>query len=270
MGWKTALALATTLIVSWGACARAELPAEQVGLVLLHGKGSRGGGDERGAHVGRRFVRAFEDAGYLVAAPEMCWSPRRHGNKVFTDCLAEIDEAVAGLKARGARAIVVGGISLGGTAAASYGAQHRDVAGIILINPAYPTEVLHNHAEVARSVARARRLIAEGKGDELQSFDDLNGDARGTFGGTTRTTPRAFVSFYDASLVDVGANLRRLAAPVLYIIGAEFQIQDFAPGVFRLAAPHPLNRLLTIQPSERNTRNAAVPFILSWLADLRR
>jgi hypothetical protein len=43
--------------------------------------------------------------------PEMCWSYRRRRDQPFLDCLAELGAPIVRLTGRGARAIVVGGMS---------------------------------------------------------------------------------------------------------------------------------------------------------------
>src|SRR4029077_1787207 len=76
---------------------RAEPP---VGIVLMHGK--------KGPPSYLQGVNAvLEGNGYLVTTPEMCWSDKRMYDRPYLDCLTEIDAAVATLRQRGAKAIVV-------------------------------------------------------------------------------------------------------------------------------------------------------------------
>jgi hypothetical protein len=59
------------------------------------------------------LAAAMEGAGYLVERPEMCWSYRRKRDQALLECLAELEAPIARLTGRGARAIVVAGMSVG-------------------------------------------------------------------------------------------------------------------------------------------------------------
>jgi len=97
--------------------------AQTIGIVLMHGKtGSP-------TSVINQLAIALQGAGYLVEAPEMCWSRRRIYDRPFLDCLTEIDSAIGRLKSRGAGRMVVAGMSQGGDAALVYGARHANLAG---------------------------------------------------------------------------------------------------------------------------------------------
>ncbi len=69
--------------------------AGQIGIVLLHGKTGMPGAMSN-------LAGSLTAAGYLVDTPEMCWSKKRIFDKSFSDCLLEVDAAVARLKAKGA------------------------------------------------------------------------------------------------------------------------------------------------------------------------
>jgi esterase/lipase len=103
--------------------------AQTIGVVLMHGNA-----DTPSGTVALLAV-AMENAGYLVERPEMCWSYRRRRDRAFLDCLEELEAPIARLRHRGAQAIVVAGMSWGGTAALAFGARHPDLAGIITLAP---------------------------------------------------------------------------------------------------------------------------------------
>ena len=103
------------------------LPAQaggQIGIVLLHGKTGMPGAMSN-------LDTALTAAGYAVDTPEMCWSKKRIFDKSFSDCLLEVDAAVARLKSKSASRIVVAGTSQGAVAAFAYGASRDGLAGII-------------------------------------------------------------------------------------------------------------------------------------------
>src|SRR5277367_3843085 len=116
----------------------------------------------------------------LVERPEMCWSHRRMRDRPFLECLAELDAPIARLTGRGARTIVVAGMSQGGLGALAFGARRSGLAGIIALTPnGAPERLVSLFPQVAESVAQALAMVAAGHDDERASFTDLN--IRGPF-----------------------------------------------------------------------------------------
>lgn len=263
--------LVSLLGLVWAAPVQAE---GKLGIVLLHGKlgMSMGTSSGRGPVIGARLVSALEGAGYLVATPEMCWSRGRSFNLPFPDCLQEIDAAVAGLKSRGATAIVVGGLSLGGYAAITYGATHPELRGIIALAPADDPKLKAARPEIAASIARAREMMAQGKGDEQASFDDVNTGASGTYTMRVNSTARIFLSFFDPdarpAIPDITA---KLTMPLLWIAGDgdPTQRRGHAYAFDRVPA-NPLNRYVTVSASHLETPDAGREVVLAWLAELAK
>ena len=134
--------------------------AEQIGVVLMHGKQSAPG--QHGSLAG-----AMADAGFATDVPEMCWSFRRIYDRPYGDCLREIDDAIARLKRKGATAFVVAGHSLGANGALGYGAMNKGLKGVIALAPGHRPEILSRRAEVADSLEHARKLVAAGRGERL-------------------------------------------------------------------------------------------------------
>src|SRR6516225_9039490 len=97
----------------------APVSAQTIGVVLMHGNTDSPSGNIA------LLAAAMEGAGYLVERPEMCWSYRRRRDRLFLDCLAELEAPIARLTSRGARAIVVAGMSQGGIAALAFCWHHR-------------------------------------------------------------------------------------------------------------------------------------------------
>ena len=116
-------------------CAPGIAAPSDVGIVLLHGldgqplgsSGTEGGG----------LVGGLRKAGYRVDTPEMCWSNRRIYDHTFTDCFADIDAAIARLRAQGATQIVLGGMSMGGNSALAYATTHPDLLAARRGGPAF-------------------------------------------------------------------------------------------------------------------------------------
>ena len=265
---RMGLALVLTLAVS---AARAD---QKIGVVLLHGKlGSPIGMGGPGTQpVGARLMAALKGAGYLVAAPEMCWSKRRGFDKPRADCLAEIDTAVAGLKKDGATAIVVGGVSLGGNVAIEYGATHAGLLGVIGIGPADDARAKSGRPEIAAAIARARQLAAAGKGDQSDSFVDVNTGAQGSYPMAVNTTARIYLSFFDPATVGgIADRVAKLQAPILWIAGSADPTQREAETrVFALAPANPMNRFVRVQANHLTAADAGSDAVLAWLGELAK
>lgn len=261
--------LASLLSIALVEPARAE---GKVGIVLLHGKlgTNMGTGSGRGPVIGARLVSALEGAGYLVATPELCWSRGRSFNLPFPDCLKEIDAAVTDLKSRGATAVVVGGLSLGGYAAIAYGATHPELRGVVALGPADDPKLKAARPEIAASIAQAREMMAQGKGDEQASFDDVNTGTGGTYAMKVNSTARIFLSFFDPdaqlAIPDITA---KLTVPLLWIAGNSDPTQRRGRGyAFDRAPANPLNHYVTVSASHLETPDAGREAVLAWLAEL--
>ena len=110
----------------------------------------------------------------------MCSSHRRRRDRTFPGFLAELEAPIARLTSRGARAIVVAGMSQGGLGAIVFGARRSGLAGVIALAPnGAPERLVNLFPQISESVARARAMVAERRGDERASFTDLN--VRGPF-----------------------------------------------------------------------------------------
>ena len=60
------------------------------------------------------MVGVFEEAGFGLQTPDMCWSDRRQYDKPPLECMADVDRAVGRLEADGYDQIVIAGHSMGG------------------------------------------------------------------------------------------------------------------------------------------------------------
>jgi esterase/lipase len=245
---------------------------QRIGIVLMHGKqGIPMGATYGRIVVGDRLIAALRSAGYMVATPEMCWSRRRNFDKTYPDCLAEVDSAITQLKAQGATAIVVGGLSLGGNGAIAYGATHSGIIGIMAFAPADDPTRKSERPEVAASLAHARQLVAQGQGDVKTTFDDFNTGMGRIFLIRVTTTPRIYLSFNDTdALTHIGANVAKLSVPILWVAGDHDPTQGSAASVFGMAPANPLNRLVIVPSNHLGTPNAGTDAALAWLAELKK
>ena len=154
------------LLIGVGLSANAPA-ADKIGVVVLHGKWDSPDGHTLG------LATYLEREGHLVTNPEMPWSDRRAYDKGAAAFVAEIDAAIADLRAKGAGKIAILGHSQGASAALYY-ATLRRVNGIALIALGGQSQSRSFQEAYAASVAEAQRLVEQGKADEVVPFTDRN------------------------------------------------------------------------------------------------
>lgn len=186
---------------------------DKIGVVFMHGKLS-----PVTAH--KSFRDSLESKGFLLSAPEMPWSKNRKFDKPYGEALNEIDAAVADLRAKGAKYVLVGGHSMGGNAALYYGTE-RKVDGLFLLAPAHiPQSELFRNA-FAESVANAKAMVASGKGAERATFNDMELSGGGSY--TINTTAVTYLSYFDPeSAANMELTVARLAPgiPLLMVVSS--------------------------------------------------
>jgi esterase/lipase len=257
-------------IIAWLALAHLVLAgpasaAGRLGIVLMHGEQ----GSPRSGIDG--LAAALEKAGHLVSRPDMCWSARRGNEARFEECLAALDTAIVRLKNLGASGIVVGGLGLGGTAAIVYGAEHAGLQGIIALAPGHDARAMAANPDIAAGVAKASALVAQGKGDDEESFTDIGIDASGSYATEVATTANIYLSFFGpASKAVIAGNIERIAAPLLLVTASEDPEEGEAASVFARAPPRPLTRHLAVAGGRFVTPEAAQEAVKSWLEELGR
>ncbi len=235
------------------------------GIVYLHGKAGWPGALDGG------ILSALEEEGALVAKPEMPWSFDRRYAATYDQAMAEIDAVVAGLKAKGARRIVVIGHSLGANAAIGYAARHPDLAGVVALAPGHLPEDDPMRGFVSDGVARAKQLIADGKGDVPQSFPDM---AQG-IPLIAHATPRVYLSMFDPdgpavipkNAAAIGAE--RPPVPLLWVVGKLDPIDRRGPEyAYEAGAKNPKSKYIEVFAGHLTTPLAAHKQVVEWINSL--
>ena len=262
----TAVVGAWALAVAPQASARSEALAGY-GIVLLHGKGGQPGG---GYIAG--LAEALRSEGAIVIAPRMAWSgvqgqPDKY-DVPYEQALSHITPAIEQLKAQGATKIVVAGQSLGANAAIGYAARHGSgLAAIVALAPGHTPERAIFRSKVADGVARAKELVASGKGATLGSYPDLN-CGRSL---TVRATAAAYISFFSPegpALIPRNAAAMP-AIPLLWVIGRSDRCSPAGRGyAFDRAAKHPKSRYVEVEADHFETPNVARRAVIAWLTAL--
>jgi esterase/lipase len=244
-----------SLLLAGGNAYADNVRTETLGVVLMHGK--------QGSPAQLQgLADAIAEAGFPTERPDMCWSRARIYDKTYLDCLGDADAAVARLKARGATAIVILGMSLGGNAALAYGARRQGLAGVIALAPAHAVEFLRKNPRIAHSVAQAEAMAAAGEGDRKAMFADVNTGAE----FEVDTTANIYLSFFGpTSPAMMPDNAEHLKAPLLVVSGNADSTQRSIPYVFARAPDNPRNQRVTVFADHRGTPAAAREIVLKWL-----
>jgi dienelactone hydrolase len=232
-----------------------------LGVVLMHGKGGAPGG-----LIGSTAA-ALQAEGAKVVMPQMPWARARMYDAGYEQAMVEIDNAVAQLKAQGATRIAVGGQSFGANAAIGYAARRGGLVAVIALAPGHVPELPVFAKHVAPGVAKARQLVAEGKGDQRASFPDLNQGK--TF--DVPATAKTYLSYFDpdgpAPMRKNGAAMK--SVPFLWVIGREDPLFSMgADYVFNRAPKHPKSKYLEINARHDNTPDVSKADVVAWLKSL--
>jgi len=234
------------------------------GIVLMHGKGGQPGG------LLNALASSLEAEGAKVIMPSMAWSGERGRptayDVTYARSLNKIDAAVAELRRSGARRIVIAGQSLGANAALAYAAQKpAGLAGVIALAPGHTPERMRR-PEIQMAVARARDLVAKGKGGTRETWPDLNVGQSFTVTGTAE----AYLSFFDPKgLAVMPRTAARLSSPLLLVVGRSDPLYQLGRGyIFDQAKPSAKSRYLEIDAGHFDTPSKAKDDVAAWLKTL--
>ena len=235
-----------------------------IGVVLLPGKNGTSGPKS----LLGPLRRELEKAGMLVEAPKVAWSRGRYLDGDFDESMAEIDQAVARLKALGARRIVVGGQSMGANAALGYGARRSGIAGIAAIAPGHVVDVQRRGAFFAASVAKARAMVTAGRGDEQATFDE-NNEGR-SFEITIAA--RVYLSWFDPdgpAIFPKNAAALKPGTALLWILGDDDFMERRGKGyAFAKAPAHPKSAYVIISGGHKDPIRNETERIRDWIRSL--
>lgn len=239
--------------------------ADKIGVLLLHGKTGMPG-------QMKPLAAALTAAGYVVGAPEMCWSKRRIYDHALSGCFADIDAAIGRLKGEGAVKVVLGGTSFGAMAALAYAATHAGLAGVIAIVPASDPPDASGYPGLAAGIATAKKLIAAGQGDVATQISDI---VTGDLTITVTATPNAYMSFHapDSPVATVTHGLAKIVmpqvdVPCLWIAATRDPSQQVAAATFAKLPHNALNQSVKVDADHAGAPDASGSAVTSWLAAL--
>ena len=236
----------------------------KTGVVLMHGKW---GHSNSKSPVGKLKI-ALEEAGFLVAAPDMPWSKSRLFDKDFDEAMSEIDKIVAELHSKGASKVVVGGHSIGANAALGYAARRQGLAGVLAIAPGHVPEILSWRNRFKFYVDEAREMIAAGKAKETMKFTDKNQGREKVLTLEAKVVASWF-SPEGVAVMPINAANIKPNTPLFWIIGKKDRLlkrgQAYA---YDKAPPHPKSRYQIVSGGHKATPTKGKSEIIKWLKSL--
>lgn len=213
LGWLVWWLIANTGIAIAAAPSDQGMRPPGIGIVIMHGKG---GAPTR--HVAGLADFLTEKA-YLVTNLEMPWSGRRDYDVNVATAEAELQGALDQLRAKGATRMFVAGHSQGGMFALYFAGRHpTSLDGLIAMAPGGYADGPLTREKLADSVAQARQLIAEGKGEEKARLLDFEG-ARGTYPIIVK--PAIYFGWFDPDgAMTLATAIKKMTpqVPVLFIV----------------------------------------------------
>jgi len=258
LGALALMSSSNAICVEAAVCPRAP-GVGKIGVVLMHCK------DGEPDKFIDGVASALSRHGYLVVTPEMAWSHQRRYDMSFDQAVDGIDRYVKQLRARGAERIVIAGHSLCANAALRYGAIREHLAGIAMLGPGQSPEWTLGKM-VASSLARAQAMVAEGRGDEVATFDDSNQGARISI----RAKAKDYVSYFDphgSAVMSENASHLKPGTPLLFVVGTRDRFYDYYTKAYAIdrAPANPMNRFIVVNSDHHGTPGRSISEFLSWL-----
>ena len=237
---------------------------ELMGIVVMHGKGG-----QPGAPHMVQFVEQLERRGFLVANLEMPWSRNRNYDVPVARGEEEVTAAVADLRSKGAKKVFVAGHSQGGGFVLHYAGKHG-ADGIIALAPGGNVGSVTFEKYVGNARTRARKLVAEGKGNDVVELRDYEGK-RGDY--VVFSPPAAWLTWFEP---EGAMNIPRAAkavdpkTPVLFVIPTDDYptLLKSSPGVYRSLPKNPLTKLYEPRADHLGAPSASVDEIVRWTKEV--
>jgi pimeloyl-ACP methyl ester carboxylesterase len=261
---RTFLTRVLAIVVTVVSCSSiAQTPSPRLGIVIMHGKG---GSPTR--HVSD-LASSLEGKGYLIANLEMPWSGRRNYDVNVSAAEKEVESALDTLRSKGAQKLFVAGHSQGGVFAIYLGTK-QSIDGIIAIAPGGNVGNSTFREKLGDSVELARKLIAEGKGDEKTRFSDYEG-AKGIY--PILTTPSLYLSWFEPDgAMNQTAALKNMnpRVPILFIAptGDYPGLRNLKNQLFSLLPKNPLSKLYEPNSSHLDAPSASRDEIMRWATEV--
>jgi pimeloyl-ACP methyl ester carboxylesterase len=163
-------------------------------------------GNNRGHDVGAYIFNVRSGEGLLAGA---AWED-------FSQCIYDYSAWISFACGPGFPGVVLVGHSLGAVKAVYYLAEKKDPRVKALVNASGPVRMAQRLKESPERIARAERLVAEGRGQEL-----LPPDERGRINSARSLLIRVQLDLDVYGLETSNSPVSRIACPILFIAGTE-------------------------------------------------
>jgi pimeloyl-ACP methyl ester carboxylesterase len=215
------------------------------------------------------LASALEAKGVAVANIEMPWSGRRDYDVGVKQAEQEVLASLQNLRDKGAKKLFVAGHSQGGIFALHFGAQHA-VDGVVAIAPGGNVGGSVFQEQLREPLARARQLVAEGKGTEKARLADFEGSKGGY---PVTTTPVNYLEWFEAdgAMNQVkSSRAMKPATPVLYVAPTRDYpgLQKVKQQMFSALPANPLTKLIEPSASHLEAPGAAAQEIFAWMQEV--
>lgn len=245
-----------------GAAAWAQAPAPSIGVVVMHGKG---GSPQKWVDG---LANALTQAGYRVANLSMPWSRKRSYDVDVLATVEEVNRVFGRMREQGVQKVFIAGQSQGGLFAAVYAGQAR-VDGLILLAPGGMVDAQGFVRRLAPDRQRAQDLMAQGRGDQIEDFNDFEG-SKGLF--ARRTTGRIFWSWFDPNGLFTSAAFGRVRpeTPTLFVAPTRDypSLKSGKARWFAALPPHPRTRLYEPDADHMGVPSVAAPEVVRWIGEV--
>lgn len=235
---------------------------KDVGIVLLHGKWDRQPTNVLG------LACRLEAEGYQVATPTMPWSGTREYDVSYQQAITEDEVAAKGLRDKGAKHVLIGGLSFGANAALAYAASGKPVDAIFLLSPGHTPYAGRMRAAVETSVAKANEMIKSGAGNDRAWFSDLNqGQSK-----QIRASAESYFSYFDPeglAAMPKTATAITNAIPIFMAVGSADPMSSFAEEtIFARSPKHPKSAFTVVSADHIGLTTVISSALIAWLKSL--
>jgi len=235
---------------------------KDVGIVLMHGKWDRQPTNVVG------LARQLEAQGFQVATPTMPWSANREYDVSYARALDEITSAAKELREKGAKHVVVGGLSFGANAALAYAGSGKPVDAIFLLSPGHTPYAGRMRTAVEGSVSKATDMIKSGAASDRAWFADLNqGQTK-----QVRVSAESYFSYFDpeglAAMPKMAAAIPN-AIPIFLAVGSSDPMSAIAEEtIFARSPKHEKSVFTVVSADHIGLASVISPTLIAWLKSL--
>ncbi|MES9905336.1 MAG: alpha/beta hydrolase [Sedimenticola sp.] len=234
----------------------------RIGVIVMHGKG----GKTQQHNIS--LVNKLRAEGFRVIEPLMPWSGSG-GTPSYNDdidgAMEILDKHIATLHKDGADIVFLAGHSMGAMGAYVYGGYHGYIDGVIGVAPGHTPSSRFTSTKLAKSISKARKMVANGKGDETASFQDFNmGQVH-----SLRTTAKNYFSYLNPNgKCNLQKSLSKLGEiPILWLAADQDKAvkSGFHRRIFSNAPANAMSDYREMNSSHLDAPSVGAGAVVAWI-----